>query len=143
MKSFLLLLAACIFVYFAQDHLKPLISKVSLSSKSNDEVTQTSSHFSSGSQASGRGKVIRILPDDNKGSRHQKFIIRLSSGRTLLIAHNIDIAPRISSLRVGDSISFNGVYESNSKGGVIHWTHHDPRGRHTNGWLEKGGRKYQ
>ncbi|MFC1518571.1 DUF3465 domain-containing protein, partial [Pseudomonadota bacterium] len=85
-------------------------------------------------QVKGSGKVIKILSDDNKGSRHQKFILKLSSGQTLLVAHNIDLAPRISSISNGDQIQFFGEYEWNSKGGVIHWTHHDPNGRHIGGW---------
>jgi hypothetical protein len=97
----------------------------------------------SGQQFSGSGRVTRVLSDDTTGSRHQRFIITLPSGQTLLIAHNIDIAPRVSGLQTGDTISFNGVYESNSKGGVVHWTHHDPSGRHTAGWLKKNGRTYQ
>lgn len=31
-------------------------------------------------QVQGSGTVIRILKDDNQGSRHQKFILKLSSG---------------------------------------------------------------
>jgi hypothetical protein len=77
-------------------------------------------------QLKGQGIVTKVLPDDNHGSRHQRFILKLRSGQTLLIAHNIDLAPRIDSLRVGDSVAFNGGYEWNSQGGVIHWTHHDP-----------------
>lgn len=94
-------------------------------------------------QVSGSGRVIRILSDDNEGSRHQKFIIKLGSGQTLLIAHNIDIAPRINSLSKGDQIDFCGEYEWNSQGGVVHWTHHDPDGYHENGWLKHDGRTYQ
>jgi hypothetical protein len=94
-------------------------------------------------QLKGQGIVTKVLPDDNHGSRHQRFILKLRSGQTLLIAHNIDLAPRIRSLRVGDSVAFNGEYEWNSQGGVIHWTHHDPRGRHEAGWLKHGGRTYQ
>ncbi len=97
----------------------------------------------SGIQVRGSGRVIRILPDDDEGSRHQKFIIKLGSGQTLLIAHNIDIAPRINSLRKGDQIDFYGEYEWNDKGGVVHWTHHDPEGRHEGGWLKHDGRTYQ
>jgi hypothetical protein len=94
-------------------------------------------------QVGGSGKIVKILPDDIKGSRHQKFIIELNSGQTLLIAHNIDIAPKITTLNVGDYINFYGEYEWNSKGGVIHWTHHDPSGRHEGGWLNHGGKIYQ
>ncbi len=94
-------------------------------------------------QVEGNGKVVRILPDDNDGSRHQRFILKLTSGQTLLVAHNIDLAPRISSLREGDSVAFYGEYEWNSKGGAIHWTHHDPQGRHVTGWLKHNGETYE
>src|SRR5262249_40574762 len=81
-------------------------------------------------QVEGEGVVSRLLSDDVKGSRHQRFIVRLGSGQTVLITHNIDLAPRIDGLREGDSVSFNGEYVWNAEGGVIHWTHHDPQGRH-------------
>jgi len=83
------------------------------------------------------------LPDDTSGSRHQRFILKLSSGQTLLVAHNIDLAPRISSLRVGDAVQFYGEYEWNQKGGVLHWTHRDSRGSHVAGWLRHQGKTYQ
>lgn len=94
-------------------------------------------------QVMGQGVVASTLADDNDGSRHQRFIVRLASGRTLLIAHNIDLAPRIDPLREGDTVQFFGEYEWNPKGGVLHWTHHDPQGRHVAGWIEHGGRRYQ
>lgn len=94
-------------------------------------------------QVQGEGRVTRILADDNDGSRHQRFIIELDSAQTILIAHNIDLAPRVSGLRVGRTIKFYGEYEWNSQGGVVHWTHHDPQGRHVDGWLEYDGRRYQ
>ncbi len=99
--------------------------------------------FVAGTMTSGSGTVIRILPDDQAGSRHQRFIIRLSTGQTLLIAHNIDIAPRIGNLSMGDTVAFLGEYEPNSKGGVIHWTHRDPKGLHAAGWLNHKGQMYQ
>ena len=99
--------------------------------------------FVSGTMVSDYGTVVRILPDDQAGGRHQRFIIRLSTGQTLLIAHNIDIAPRVGSLSLGDTVSFFGQYESNAKGGVIHWTHRDPKGLHAAGWLNHKGQMYQ
>ena len=90
----------------------------------------------------GVGIVERILSDDNEGSRHQRFILRLLSGQTLLVTHNIDIAPRVESLTVGDEVHFAGIYEYNSEGGVIHWTHHDPGGTHRAGYLRVGDKVY-
>ncbi|MEE3387181.1 MAG: DUF3465 domain-containing protein [Pseudomonadota bacterium] len=94
-------------------------------------------------QVEGAGRVVKVLPDDNKGSRHQKFILELASGQTFLVAHNIDLAPRIPDLREGDRVSFYGEYEWNERGGVVHWTHHDPQGRHVGGWLKHQGKRYQ
>lgn len=94
-------------------------------------------------QIGGQGKVVKVLPDDRKGSQHQKFILKVPTGQKLLIAHNIDLAAKIKTLRKGDSVEFYGEYEWNSKGGIIHWTHHDPRGRHEDGWLKHNGVTYQ
>ncbi len=96
-----------------------------------------------GLQVEGSGRVVRLLPDDNNGSRHQRFILRLDSGQTLLVAHNIDRAPRIAGLDEDDTVAFFGEYEWSGQGGVIHWTHHDPDGSHVAGWLRHEGATYQ
>ncbi len=98
---------------------------------------------SHGLEVEGSGKVIRLLPDDTEGSRHQRFIVRLHSGASLLIAHNIDLAPRIAPLSEGDTVSFRGDYEWNPRGGVVHWTHRDPGGRHEAGWIRRDGQVFQ
>jgi hypothetical protein len=90
-------------------------------------------------EVTGHGTVSRVLPDDVEGSRHQRFIVRLPSGQAVLIAHNIDLAGRLPALRVGDAVAFRGEYEWNEKGGVVHWTHRDPGGRHQGGWLAIAG----
>ena len=97
----------------------------------------------SGLQVQGRGTVVRLLADDGDGDRHQRFILRLGSGQTLLIAHNIDVASRVDGLVVGDGVAFNGVYEWSPEGGTIHWTHRDPDGEHVPGWIRHAGRTYE
>ncbi len=97
----------------------------------------------SGVEVEGDATVVRLLSDDTEGGRHQRFIVRLDSGQTLLIAHNIDVAPRVEDLRVGDAVAFRGVYEWNEEGGTVHWTHRDPDGSHAPGWLRHGGRVYE
>lgn len=94
-------------------------------------------------QIRGAGRVYKILPDDMDGSRHQRFLIRTAAGQSVLVAHNIDLAEKIHSLETGDIIEFYGEYEWSPKGGVIHWTHHDPNGSHVNGWLKHRGIIYQ
>ena len=94
-------------------------------------------------QVEGEGRVLRLLPDDMNGSRHQRFIVELASGQTLLFAHNTDIAPRVDGLEPGDSVRFSGEYVWNEKGGVVHWTHHDPKGRHVAGWIIHNGKTYK
>ena len=94
-------------------------------------------------QVSGEGKVIKLLKDDNEGSRHQRFLLEIPGGQTLLVAHNIDLAPRLNQLSPGDTVAFYGEYAWNAQGGVVHWTHHDPQGRHVGGWLRLNGKTYQ
>lgn len=111
--------------------------------RSDDELGRAFAAKARNVQVTGEGTVIRILADDLDGSRHQRFIVRVASGQTVLIAHNIDLAPRVSDLKEGDSVSFYGEYIWNEKGGTVHWTHHDPQGKHVAGWIKYKGRTYQ
>ena len=89
-----------------------------------------------------QGQVARILSDDNEGSRHQRFVLELDDGHSVLVAHNIDLAERVPLAR-NDLISLRGRYEWNARGGVIHWTHHDPDGRGPGGWVKSGSETYR
>ncbi|HXS92697.1 MAG TPA: DUF3465 domain-containing protein [Steroidobacteraceae bacterium] len=110
---------------------------------SNQALVAAFENHRSNVQVQGSGHVTKVLADDNDGSRHQRFIVRVDSGQTVLIAHNIDLANRVASLSNGDRIEFYGEYEWNAKGGVIHWTHRDPQHRHVDGWIKHNGRTYQ
>lgn len=93
-----------------------------------------------------RGVVLKLLPDDNEGSRHQRFLVQFKGGLmrrpfSVLVAHNIDLAERVP-LKPGDRVTIRGEYGWNELGGRLHWTHHDPGGWHDGGWIEHRGRRY-
>lgn len=88
-------------------------------------------------------EVIKILSDDNHPPRHQRFIVKLDNSLTVLVSHNIDLAPRVKDLTKGDHVKVTGQYEWNEKGGVIHWTHHDPQGNRDGGQVIHKGKTYR
>lgn len=108
-----------------------------------DPVQAAFRNRSSGQVLTAKGTVERILADDRDGSPHQRFIIRTVGGVSLLIAHNLDLAPRLDGLKVGDAVTVLGEYEWNDKGGLMHWTHEDPQRKHAAGYIDWRGRRYQ
>jgi hypothetical protein len=142
-KLLFILVSASLIFWFVQDKGISISSLSSWNQNSSSVLQSAYNNKQSDLQVQGQGIVSRILPDDLEGSIHQRFILRLRTGQTLLIAHNIDLAPRITELNTGDTVEFYGEYEWNSKGGVIHWTHHDPNNRHVGGWIKHDGKTYQ
>lgn len=121
----------------------PEAASVVVSSPSTDALNDAYQHKLSDVWVEGQGSVEKLLKDDNKGARHQKFLVKIASGKTLLFAHNIDLAPRIEDLKIGDVVTFRGEYVYNPKGGVVHWTHHDPQGGKQGGWIKHNGKMYE
>ena len=109
----------------------------------NAAIARAFANHSRDVRVDGSGSVSRVLSDDNQGERHQRFLVLLPTGQSILIVHNIDIAPRVDNLRVGDEIEFEGEYVWNDRGGLVHWTHHDPSSRHRPGWVKHAGHVYQ
>ncbi len=87
-------------------------------------------------------RVKKLLPEDTKGRRHQKFLLGLSNGTTVLVAHSTDSAPYVP-ISPGDVITLHGEYIWNPKGGLIHWTHHSDSPRHEGGYIDFNGQRYQ
>ena len=110
---------------------------------SDDTILQLYEQQDTGTWVSGSGTVTRLLADDTQGDAHQRFLLELANGHSLIIVHNIDIAPRLEGLAVGDTVRFHGEYYYNEQGGGIHWTHHDPSGRKDGGYLEWNGEVYE
>ncbi len=143
MKKIAAIIIIVIFALYAWDYLGLGEQPGSPGSNAGSALAQAYENQQSDIQVRGEGEVLKVLSDDNDGSRHQRFILKVGPEQTVLVAHNIDLAPRIASPRPGDTVEFFGEYEWNAKGGVIHWTHHDPQGRHVSGWLKHQGRTYQ
>ena len=143
MRKFIVTVAVIAALYVGLGQINAPHGLIGVSTSTNEAVASAFREQKSGVQVEGEGVVAKVLSDDTDGSRHQRFILRLPSGQTLLVAHNIDIAPRLTSLESGDSVEFKGVYEWNSQGGVVHWTHRDPSGEHQAGWLKHNGETYQ
>jgi len=133
MKKYILTIAIIAACYVSSGQTNETLNFADASTGGAEAIATAFREQRSGVQVAGEGVVVRILPDDSDGPRHQRFILSLASGQTLLVAHNIDIAPRLTSLKSGDLVAFNGVYEWNAKGGTVHWTHRDPSGRHPGG----------
>ena len=81
-----------------------------------------------------QGKITEILKDDNLGLPHQRFIMTLPSGLTLLVLNNLDRAKELP-LEVGQSVEVKGQYRWNRHGGLLHDTHRDHRTGHLDGWI--------
>jgi hypothetical protein len=144
MKKIVILIIAVVLIYgYVQERGVSIPSTSSRGGSSDNTIQKAYNNRQRDLQVQGAGVVTRVLPDDIEGSRHQKFILKLGTGQTLLVSHNIDLASRVSGLSAGDKVEFYGEYEWNTKGGVIHWTHHDPNNHHVGGWLKHGGRTYE
>jgi hypothetical protein len=108
----------------------------------NAALSAAAQAHASGVEVQAAGRVIRLLPEDTKGARHQRFLVHVTDSLTILVAHNRDLAPRVP-VQPGDSVALRGEYSWNERGGMIHWTHHDPEQRHEPGWIDYHGHRYE
>ncbi|MGE0191472.1 MAG: DUF3465 domain-containing protein [Planctomycetota bacterium] len=95
-----------------------------------------------GTWVSGRARVMKLLADDLQTPRHQRLLFRVHPDLVVKLSHNIDLAPRLP-LKVGDEFEYHGRYEMGEHGALVHWTHHDPGGSHSGGWVKVGGKTYR
>ena len=96
----------------------------------------------SGTWVEASGLVVRLLSDDDEAERHQRFVIDARGGGTLLVLHNLEIAPRVP-VGLGDRVSVRGLYEWNERGGLVHWTHRDPMGNEDGGFIRHRRQTYR
>ena len=75
-------------------------------------------------------------------AEHEQFDCRTDDGRTLRVIDNVSLAPPVP-VRPGDRVTVRGE-EVRDPGSppIVHWTHHDPAGRHPGGSITFQGRVY-
>ncbi len=87
-------------------------------------------------------KVVEILQDDTHGSPHQKFKIRLSNNKIVIVISNLDMCVHIP-VQIGDSVGAGGQYiPTGPATGILHWVHADPSKRRPDGYVELNGHVY-
>ncbi len=99
MKPFLHLIAAALAAAYIYSQNLPLDWFSVRAQSTPATLHQAFDQSLSNIQIADEGIVIKILDDDLKGSRHQRFILKLAHGQTVLIAHNIDLSERIQGLK--------------------------------------------
>jgi hypothetical protein len=91
------------------------------------------------------GTVVALMgTSSGRSGDHEGFLLKLNKQCDLLL--RIEVNTSITGpvpLRPGESVEIKGEYDTDSTGGVIHWTHHDPEGRHVNGYLIAAGKTYR
>ena len=132
-KKILSIIALVISAFFAQRF-------INVENQFSSNIEEVINARQSGQIVNFEARVIKLLRDDLKGDKHQKLIMK-TNAHTLLLAHNIDIAPRIP-VKVGDTIIVQGEYEWNDQGGLVHWTHRS-NNQHPGGWIKHKNIKYQ
>ena len=85
--------------------------------------------------------VTQLLPDDNKGLKHQKWMFKIESGEEFTAVYNSDMGEKIP-LQVGDVHSVAGEFIWTNHGGLIHWLHADPKKKRPDGYVELNGERY-
>lgn len=78
----------------------------------------------------------------NTHSMHEAFGVVADDGHRVEIVDNVDLAPRVP-VSPGDHIRVQGeLVPAARRGPLVHYTHHDPRHHHPDGFIELRGRVY-
>jgi len=93
------------------------------------------------------GSVAHILGTRSGPSgEHEGFLLHLRGaagrGLTVRVEDNVDLTGPIP-LHEGSDVEVRGEYIYDPRGGLIHYTHRDPRLRHSAGYVRVEGKIYQ
>ena len=93
------------------------------------------------------GSVARILGTRvGPSGAHEGFLLHLAGaegrGLTVRVETNVDLTGPVP-LREGEAVEVRGEYVFDPRGGLVHYTHRDPRGHHLAGYVLADGKLYQ
>ena len=92
-----------------------------------------------------QGNVVAVLGTMlGPSGHHEGFLLHLTGDcdLTVRVETNVDLTGPVP-LKAGEAAIVKGEYEYSALGGVIHWTHIDPGGRHVAGYVQAAGKVYQ
>jgi hypothetical protein len=97
-------------------------------------------------EVSANGTIVKVLGiRGGRSGRHEGFLVHLSGNEahdlTIRVEDNVDLTGPIP-LHAGDAVELRGEYIFDPRGGILHYTHRDPRGRHPSGYVRVNGRMY-
>lgn len=108
----------------------------------NQRLIEAFEQGRTGIWVSGHGTVNQLIGDETvDGEIHQRLVVRVSDGLSLIIRHSVEASDRIP-LQQGDTVAFQGRYEWNGRGGMLARTHHDPEQPGGGGWIRHKGTLY-
>lgn len=98
-------------------------------------------------EVTAEGSVARRLGTRvGRSGTHEGFLLHLTGaagrGLTVRVEDNVDITGPIP-LTEGAEVEVRGEYIFDRRGGIIHYTHRDPRGRHSAGYVRVNDKFYQ
>jgi Protein of unknown function (DUF3465) len=72
---------------------------------------------------------------------HEAFNVLTRAG-PLEVVDNVEVAPRCP-VTLGDRVEISGeMVHDPGRPPIVHWTHHDPTGRHPSGFIRLHGKLY-
>jgi hypothetical protein len=110
----------------------------------NSLVCQTYAGQGSNQEVITQGTVVNVLGErGGPYGEHEGFLLKLDGDCDLMlrVETNVSITGFVP-IRRGEKVIVKGEYEYDPMGGVLHWTHHDPAGRHVAGYVVSAGKTY-
>lgn len=108
----------------------------------NERLLSAFEQGRTGVWVSGHGIVAQLIGDDTvSGEAHQRMVVNVDNRLDLIVRHSVERSERVP-VAQGDTVSFQGRYQFNGRGGELGFTHQDPEQPGDGGWIRHKGTLY-